>query len=442
MKTPIYAVFDVSHAGMKLTLFDEARQFLDQHEEVCLTDVDDDGFPCESLEHITQWVLEHWYSLRHHPEYHVRGVNFVAYGSSLVHLGADDRPVLPLYSYLKPLPEEYTRQFFATLDQTPEAFALATRSPYLGIMNSGMQLYWLKYAKPALYAQIQTSLHLPQYLSFLISGEKFSDYTSVGCHTALWDFDQHSYHTWVAREGIDQKLAPLLDDAVATVIDGTLVGVGLHDSSAAVLPHLTNYDRPFAVLATGTWAVTINPFNRRPPTIESLQRNCPHYLSPKGDPFPASRFLLGREHDYQVRRIAMRFHTTPDFYQALPPTPLPIPAADAGKAWQRYGSTPQASQPAQMWDLSGFGSAAEAYHYLLHGLVTQLCEAIRLAVQNEKVLFVEGRFGESPLFIEQLRTQLPDLDIRTSAVPWATALGTLIQLEQGEASKKTRSFFF
>ena len=35
--------------------------------------------------------------------------------------------------------------------------------------------------------------------------------TSIGCHTALWDYKKQDYHTWVKDEGIDKKLAPIVD---------------------------------------------------------------------------------------------------------------------------------------------------------------------------------------------------------------------------------------
>jgi sugar (pentulose or hexulose) kinase len=230
-KKPVYAVFDIGKTNKKLILFDEERQIIDEMLHVCTDVLDDDGFPCDHLPRLTQWMQDHWHRLRHHPHYTVKGVNFTAYGASFVHLGADGEPVLPLYNYLKPIPEDLAARFYAELAESPEDFTAVTCSPQLGMLNSGLQLYWLKHAKPEQYAKVHTSLHLPQYLSYLLTGEKFSDFTSVGCHTALWDFERGQYHDWVQREGLDEKLAPLTKDSIASVVDGIMVGVGLHDSS-------------------------------------------------------------------------------------------------------------------------------------------------------------------------------------------------------------------
>lgn len=441
MKTPIYAVFDVGKTNKKIILFDEQRRILDEQQQVCLETLDDDGFPCETLERLTQWVLTHWHRLRQHPRYALKGINFSAYGASFVHLGADQRPVLPLYNYLKPLPTEYAEQFYASLAVTPEEFAVETCSPRLGMLNSGLQLYWLKHAKPAAYARVRTSLHLPQYLSYLVSGEQFSDYTSLGCHTALWDFTRGTYHAWVQREGLTAKLAPLTRDSVAAVVDGVLVGVGLHDSSAAVLPYLLETSEPFLLVSTGTWAVTLNPFSRQPLTPALLRRDCLSFLSPEGEPTPAARVFLGREHDYQVQRIAHHFQVQPTFYQALTWLPPRDAAAPAFTPWCMHGTGPVPMQPAQSWDLTFFPSAAAAYQHLIYGLVNLLALSIDLIRQDEPTIFVDGGFARNALFLQALRERYAGVAVRTLEVPQATALGALLHLEQGEAHKKTSPLF-
>lgn len=440
MKKPVYAIFDVGKTNKKVLVFDEQHQLLEEQQQVCLETVDDDGFPCETLERLSHWVLSHWQQLRQHPRYQLRGVNFTAYGASFVHLDAAGRPVAPLYNYLKPLPESLAERFYAELGSGAEEFAAATCSPRLGMLNSGLQLYWLKHAKPALYARVHTSLHLPHYLSYLLTGQQFSDYTSLGCHTGLWDFGRHDYHAWVRREGLDQKLAPLLQDPVADVVDGVLVGTGLHDSSAAVLPYLHEVAEPFLLVSTGTWAVTFAPFNQQPLTSELLRRDCLSYLSPAGRPVPASRVFLGREHDYQVERIANHFHLAPDlrteFYKSLRQLQPANPLAAPFQPWCMHGTGPFPERPAASWDLSAFHTAPEAYQHLLRGLVDILATSISLVRQHEPTLFVDGGFARNPLFLQLLAEAFPAAAVRTLHVPQATALGALLHLKRGIAHHK------
>src|SRR6185436_5858297 len=115
---------------------------------------------------------------------------------------------LPLYNYLKPYSKELKDKFYKTYGGE-SLVAKQTASPVLGNLNSGMQLYRLKYEKPGAFAKIKYALHLPQYLSYILSSEVNTDITSVGCHTNLWHFQWERYHDWVKKEGVLEKFAPI-----------------------------------------------------------------------------------------------------------------------------------------------------------------------------------------------------------------------------------------
>jgi len=40
------------------------------------------------------------------------------------------------------------------------------------------------------------------------------------------------------------------------------MGFGVHDSSAALIPYLKAQKNPFLLISTGTWSISINPFNK------------------------------------------------------------------------------------------------------------------------------------------------------------------------------------
>lgn len=441
----IYAVFDVGKTNKKVILFDEKRQVVEERQEVFPEITDEDGFPCDDVDRLTAWVLDAWETLRNDPDYALKGVNFTAYGASFVHLGVDGKPVLPLYNYLKPFPEALAYQFYDALTENRDDFAALTCSPRLGMLNSGLQLYWLKYARPEQYRQIHTSLHLPQYLSYLITGEKFSDYTSVGCHTALWNFGQDRYHDWVIREGIDEKLAPLTRDSIASVVDGIMIGVGLHDSSSALVPYLLQSDEPFMLLSTGTWCINLNPFNQitidgKALSADMLRRDCLSYMSPKGQATKASRVFFGREHDYQVERIASHFNISPDFYKAIS-KPEPGSSGIPFQPSCMAGTGPFPEREAQTWDINGFATAADAYQVLMAGLMELLKTSIDLVSTDESLFYVDGGFARNGVFMQLLRQHYPAKRVQMLEVPQATALGALMHLEQGEAHKQTRLLF-
>ncbi|HUP12703.1 MAG TPA: FGGY family carbohydrate kinase, partial [Niastella sp.] len=254
--TPVIAVFDVGKTNKKLFLFDQDYKIV--HEEsTCLAEVtDEDGDPCESLENLQSFVFSSLQRVFQNKEVNVRAVNFSTFGASFVHLDANGKPVTPLYNYLKTYPKDLLQQFYDRYGGA-QIFSVTTASPVLGHLNSGMQLYWLKYSKQHVFKSIDRSLHLPQYLSFLLSGSTYSELTSIGCHTNLWNFSKQAYHDWVYKEGIIEKLAPIVPSRYAVPVavrNGNYnVGVGLHDSSAALIPYLSSFQEPFVLISTGTW---------------------------------------------------------------------------------------------------------------------------------------------------------------------------------------------
>src|SRR5699024_2650562 len=132
--------------------------------------------------------------LRSTTEFQIEEINFSSYGASFVHVDPSGKPVLPLYNYLKPFPHDIKQQFFDTYGGE-KLVSRETASPVLGHLNSGLLLYRLKFHKHLLN-QPGYSLHLPQFLSFLVAGKFYSDITSIGCHTLLWNFEKNEYHEW------------------------------------------------------------------------------------------------------------------------------------------------------------------------------------------------------------------------------------------------------
>ena len=441
MKKNIYVIFDIGKTNKKCLLFDENNQLIEEQQEVYAEIKDEDAFPCDDLARLTEGVLSNWHKLKNDERYDVKGVNFTAYGASFVYLDKNNQSVAPLYNYLKPLPEDLAEQFYHSIEhqfnQTKEAFAAATCSPPMGLLNSGLQLYFLKYAKPDIYEKIKTALHLPQYLSFLISGKKYSEFTSIGCHTALWDFTKKDYHDWVKTEGIDKKLAPLTTNAIATELpDGTLVGVGLHDSSSALLPYSAEQSEPFILISTGTWCINLNSFNQTPLLPRSarsdnenlMERDCLSYMTPQGKMTKASRVFFGKEHDYQVERIAEHFNVKNDFYKTIkytnqnPQTDF-IPACMEGT-----GPFPQKAE--KVWDIGVYLTADEAYFALMRGLIDILKVSIGLIDNAVPTFFIDGGFARNTTFIGMLKKDFPHKNIKTLDVPQATALGALLFLKK------------
>ena len=153
---------------------------------------DEDGFSCEDVVALTSWIKNSFTQIQADPRFDIRAVNFSGYGASFVYLDEEKNVIPPLYNYLKPYSPALQKNFYQTYGGESQ-FSKITASPVLGNLNSGMQLYRVKYERPELFKQIKYALHLPQYLGFILNSALRSDITSIGCHTNLWNFQQNKF---------------------------------------------------------------------------------------------------------------------------------------------------------------------------------------------------------------------------------------------------------
>ncbi len=441
MPTPVIAIFDVGKTNKKLFLFDEGYNIVFEKTAQFKETVDEDGDFCENLESLKLSVFDSLHEALRNKKFKISAVNFSTYGASFVLINDKGKTIAPLYNYLKPYPKELKKKFYDTYGGE-EKFSFQTASPVLGNLNSGMQLYRIKYQKPDLFNQIKYALHLPQYISYLVSKKTYSDLTSIGCHTNLWDFQKNDYHNWVIKEGIVEKLAPIVpaDQTVsAEFIDTKIkVGIGMHDSSAALIPYLLNFHEPFVLISTGTWCISLNPFNQTPLTYEELESNCLCYLQYGGKPVKASRLFSGYEHDQQVKRIAEHFHQNGAYYHSIEYNPnLIIALSKTSNASKKTTKEFLAELIFDKRKLSDFKTYEEAYHQLLFDLVTQQYISTQLVVKGTKVkrIFVDGGFSKNSVYMNLLATFFPEMEVFAASMAQATAVGTALAIHHAWNSR-------
>ena len=472
------AVFDIGKTNKKFILFDEELSVVDsrsvQFDEV----VDDDGDPCEDLDGLVAWItglVEDVVAERggvgaprgmsggapggtsgsaSSRAARLGRINFSTYGASLVHLNDGGKPVTPLYNYLKPYPEELLETFHKAYGPADD-FAAATGSPTWGMLNSGLQLYWLKHQKPELFDRIRHSLHLPQYCSYLLTGHAHDEPTSLGCHTAMWDYGRGDYHRWLGAESVSH-LVPVRvqsNETFPLAMSGwvrsaraagpgatpsdILVGAGAHDSSAALYPYLRAFDEPFVFISTGTWIVTMNPFGDAQLSAADVRDGALCYMTPSLKPVKSVRMFLGHEHDHQLARIASAFDVNPGQLSSLPLDDAAL--AQARETGIRFvPSVHLASgesidqQAADVWDPSQFASAEVAYHALVDALVHLQLEALRAATGSTPLrrMFIDGGFVGNKLFLTLLARAIHPTELATTELSQATALGAALLVQE------------
>ena len=473
------AILDIGKTNKKCFVFDENYRIVFEKTTQLPETTDEDGDPCEDVDMLMEWVLATVWEVLSDGRFQIRAINCTAYGASWLHVSpnpvrrgiAEQGSAIRLYNYLKPFPEDLKKQFFDTYGGEAK-IALETASPVLGNLNSGLQLYWLKHRKPLIFSQIKYSLHLPQYISYLIhsvlhesggdsksppddepnqsrgdsksprdyartpnqsggDSESPPDYavseiTSIGCHTMLWNFGKNDYHEWVKKEGLVEKFPPLVQsggelksppDSVAYAEQGSAVpGYGLHDSSAALIPYLASFDEPFVLISTGTWCISLNPFNQEPLTTAELEKDCLCYMTYEGKPVKAARYFGGNEHEKCIKGLAQQFNKPLDYYKSISYDEGLIAGFREEKAAKGSGAYP-------------FKDYETAYHFVVAKIFKDQYHSTKLVLTKAtQRIFVDGGFSKNEIYMTLLAKAFPKLEVCAAEVAQATALGAAIAM--------------
>jgi sugar (pentulose or hexulose) kinase len=432
----VILIFDVGKTNKKVLLFNRTLQVVRKEESRFEEVPDDEGFPCDDVNKIEQWVKDTMVQYLAMNEYLVRGINFTTYGASLVYLDDTAKRLTPLYNYLKPIPDQVLEGFYESRGGVEE-FSRRTASPPLGMLNSGLQLFWLKRTRPGQFSKVKHILHFPQYLAFLVHGKIVSELTSIGCHTGMWDFDNMQYHPWLKEEGIILPDPEPVSNTFRVELEGNQLhtGIGIHDSSASLAPYIINSKEPFILVSTGTWCISMNPFNHEPLTVKELNQDCLCFLGVHGLAVKSSRFFLGRIHDLNVERLQEYFGREETAYKNVNPGTIVIrelwESGERGAQFFRNG-IPQGWVDLQV-DPVEFETFEEAYTCLMVDLTRLVVEAIGLIIAKKdltKHLYITGGFARNPIFNTTLALAFPDKNLFTSDMDNASSLGAALVMAE------------
>jgi sugar (pentulose or hexulose) kinase len=430
----VIAVFDIGKTNKKLVLFDNHFQVLYENERKMNTIKDEDGFECDDIDLITTWISNSLKEIILQKKYDLAGVNFSTYGASLMFLDKKENRLTPLYNYLKEIPSSVSGELFVEYDGKNE-FCRKTASPALGaLLNSGIQILWLQKEKPEIYREIETILHFPQYLSFVLTGKVVSEPTSIGCHTFMWDFDKMDYHDWLKDKNITLP-EPVSNKSVFPVnvmSSDFKVGTGIHDSSASLVPYLKGSSEEFILVSTGTWCINMNPFNKEPLTAEQLQNDCLCYLTPEKEQVKSSRLFMGHFHENWSEKLARHFGVANSFYKTVKRNDNLIESLvnEYGQISEFFPKGKESFEEGlQNVDLAIFKSYEESYTKFMVDLTDVCVESIQLVipeVDNTKILYVTGGFARNEIFIYLLQKKFPNKKVIVSEIDNATALGAAL----------------
>jgi sugar (pentulose or hexulose) kinase len=443
MKEKVIAIFDIGKTNKKLLLFDYNLKLVSEMETRFPEKLDDDGFECDNIDLIEKWIDDSIIYLVHSDKYDLTAVNFATYGATIAYLDSNGKRLTPIYNYLKPIDDRIPERLYRRFGGQDE-FCRRTASPALGMLNSGMQILWLKTVKPEVFSKVRHILHLPQYVSYLITGKIFSEHTSIGCHTGLWDFDVMKYHPWVS----DHELNLPEPVPVQTVNDAVIgskkikVGIGIHDSSASLAPYFTGDKGKFLLISTGTWCINMNPYNSEKLTVEQLDRDCLCYMSITRQPVKSSRLFLGNLHEIGVKMLNEHFGTTEDFYKNVKFDQDLLGMLNkrySGDKRAFFNSGPESREFKEKIDLFDFKSFDEGYHQLMSELCDLTIDSIRLILPEKddtENIYITGGFAKNKIFIKLLARSFPFKKVYTSVINNASALGAALVIYNSISEKK------
>ena len=429
----VIAVIDIGKTNKKIFLFDKNFEVCFQKSRQFKEIFDEDDFPCDDLELIEKWLLEEIKKIQKNPNYNLKAINFSTHGASLIYLDKEGNRIAPLYNYLKPLDlMEYTSLYKE--NGGVEEFSRQTASPAYGMLNSGIQMLAMKKHKPKVWVNVHSILHYPQYLSYLFTNKITADFTSVGAHTATWNFDEMQYHAWLTKENILLPEPLNGEKAMIVEINGKqiAVGSGLHDSSSSIIPILEKESKNFILLSTGTWIIAMNPFSTQTLTKHQLTNNCLCFMTPTKQQVKSSMQFLGGIHEMYLKPMSNYFNVPLEEHLNLDLNGKLYKKLIIENAQIFLGEEIDLSFGVDEKLFKYFGNYESAYSQLIFEISKKVIAGIDLISDKDnpiKNIYISGGFNKNRIFTKFLTLLKKNLVLRITDCKNESALGAALMMK-------------
>jgi hypothetical protein len=208
------------------------------------------------------------------------------------------------------------------------------------------------------------------------------------------------------------------------------VGIGIHDSSASLVPYFMTSKEKFILISTGTWCIFMNPFNDEPLTSDQLKHDSLCYMSIHQKQVKSSRLFLGHIHDVNIERLTNHFQVDAGYYKRVNTNTLLLSELQVkytGRTFFKNGVSDSFAD--ETVDLSAFETFDKAYHQFMIDLVDLAMEAYWLIIpENDQtqVIYISGGFARSELFVTLMAARIPNKKVYTSEIDNSSALGAMM----------------
>ncbi|MFO8041896.1 MAG: FGGY family carbohydrate kinase [Alkalispirochaeta sp.] len=472
------AVFDVGKTNKKIMIFDGQLKLLDRRYRHFESEVVD-GVELEPMTAIREWLFATLKELS--AEYTITSVAVATHGASVVTLDEDGNPACPVVSYTHTPEESFHDRFYAAVGSRSDLQRTTATAEIKPLVNPGKLLYFTREMWPEQFKNVARVLFFPQYFAYLLTGKFSVDYTYVGCHSYLWDFQKWDWSQVADELGIRDALPaePMRSWATIGTVSAAaseLTGIGtdvpvtagIHDSNASLLPYLLKKrGEDFLLNSTGTWCVAMNPGKRgegMPAEFaeEEIGKTVFFNISAFGTPVKTSILMGGQEFETYTD-ILKQIHSTdmlPDFNKSLYQRVLDqrqhfiipgiVPGSgqfptsrarviDAGREYELEAIKDGTIVPPLFQDLPA------AYAALNLSLAIQSKVALeRVGITPGMAIFTEGGFRHNLDYNILVGAFLGDNPVYLTGIEEATSLGaaiTAIAARDGEEPAAYESLF-
>ncbi|GLS33297.1 Sugar (pentulose or hexulose) kinase [Mesorhizobium albiziae] len=418
--TRYVAVIDIGKTNAKVALVD-----LGEMREIAMRTrpnsvLRDGPYPHFDVEALWDFVLGGLAGVRR--EHPVDAISVTTHGATAALLDAQGNLALPVLDYEHTGPDTLAAEYAAVRPSFEE-----TGSPRLPAgLNVGAQIFWQAKTFPRAFAGVASIVMYAQYWSHRLSGVLANEVTSLGCHTDLWNPAACEYSSLVSGQGWRALMAPvrparhrlgsvLPEIAKKTgLAPGTPVHCGIHDSNASLLPHLLSRAKPFAVVSTGTWVVSM-AVGGRPVSLDPT-RDTLINVNALGDPVPSARFMGGREFETLMNGRSTHWEEA-DLREVLSSGVMLLPAVQRGSG--PFGTLKAHWAPSE--PQADAKRAVAASFYL--ALMTATCLDL---IGADGPTVVEGPFARNAAFVRMLAAATRRPAVADAAAATGTSVGAAL----------------
>ncbi len=424
------AVIDLGKTNYKLALVDTKNAKELQIDTRAASTIQTGLYPAIDHDAIEAFIIERFRQL--YSEHQIDAITVTTHGATVALVDASGQLALPVLDYECTLPDELNEEY----ERLRPPFA-DSGSPRLPCgLNIGAQLYWQQHKFPEAFAKVTTLLTWPQYWVYRLTGKKYNDVTSLGCHSDLYTPQKKCFSTLVHMMHWDRLMPPNrnsgefvghVEKSMAKQLGLTQaipVYAGIHDSNASLVPYLAKNDGPFTVISTGTWFISMAIGAEKKPLDES--RDTLLNVNAFGDSVPSARFMGGREREIVTEG---KIHRRSDDLQQLLETNSALALQLMPSAVPGTGPYPE-TQSKWINSTAANENLQSCATALYLALMTHECMKL---IGSRGATYLEGPLTHDIDFMAMLRS-VTERELYSSASSTGTSVGAAMLISKPESS--------